>query len=75
MNNKKLCLFYFIYNNYTSTVTLPNVIAVDFSVVISKELWRQAVISNAASYELAQQLKHHIVPPHNIHKKSTPKFD
>ena len=27
-------------------------VAVDFSVVISNELWRQAIISNAASYEL-----------------------
>ena len=31
---------------------LPDVITVDFSVVISNKLGRQTVVSNAASYEL-----------------------
>ena len=33
-------------------------IAVDSSMVISNKLWRKAVVRNAASYELTQQLQH-----------------
>ena len=50
--------YFFSDNDYNLLQMLPNMIAVDSSMVISNKLWRKAVVRNAASYELTQQLQH-----------------
>ena len=49
---------------------LPNMIAVDSSMVVSDEFWRQAVVSNTASNELTQQLQQCIRPLSDFCKRN-----